>query len=160
MHVSIRDRLEDLLRADSLRGYPATVNHLNTCAECSSELDLMKDQCAQLKKLRAAEDLEPAAGFYARVLQRIEERQGESIWSIFMASPFSKRLAVASLTIAVALGSYVVAQESRETLPKIHLLALGTHENVPVTGSQDERREAVLANFAAHRFTGGQGQLQ
>ena len=101
MHGVVRNRLEDLLRADRSKPLP---EHLASCAECLSELNLMKSQSMQLAALRAAEVLEPSPGFYARVLQRIEESEYDSFWAFFVDSTFSKRLAAASLTIAAGAG--------------------------------------------------------
>lgn len=154
MHGSIRDRLEELLRAESLAGGQGELTrHLASCAECTSELAAMKAQAAILKHLRPAEDIEPAAGFYARVLQRIEERGVRSAWSVLIDSPFGRRLAYASLTVAVLLGSYVVTQESRDGhLGGADIVAQETHYDAPVVGDLSQQRDAVLENFAAHHF--------
>ncbi|HEY7302793.1 MAG TPA: hypothetical protein VH601_01660 [Bryobacteraceae bacterium] len=154
MHGSIRDRLEELLRAESLAGgHRELTGHLASCAECATELAAMKEQAGMLKRLRPPRDLEPAAGFYARVLQRIEERGVRSIWSVFIDSPFGKRLAYTSLTIAVLLGSYVVTQESRDGhLRGENFVAQEVHYDAPVVGDQAQQRDAVLENFAAHHF--------
>ncbi|MBV8552465.1 MAG: hypothetical protein JOY54_14275 [Acidobacteriaceae bacterium] len=114
----------------------------------------MRAQTAMLRSLRSPEEVEPAAGFYARVMQRIEERAKDSIWAVFVYSPFGKRLAYASLTIAVVLGSYVVAQETRDG----HLLGenmVAQDVHVPVVGDQAQQRDAVLQNFAVR-----QGNIQ
>ena len=155
MHGSIRDRLEDLLRAESSVGsQKALSEHLSSCDECAGELAAMKSQAAMLKRLRPPEEVEPAAGFYARVLQRIEERGNRSIWSVFTDSPFGKRLAYASLTIAILLGSYVVSQESRDGhLRSVNMVAQDMHYDAPVIGDQAQQRDATLENFAAHHFT-------
>lgn len=93
------------------------------------------------------------AGFYARVLQRIEERGDRSIWSVFIDSPFGRRLAYASLTIAIVLGSYVVTQESRDGhLRGANMMAQEMHYDAPVVGDQSQQRDAVLENFATHHF--------
>ena len=154
MHGSIRDRLEDLLRAESSAGSHAGLReHLASCAECSAELAAMKSQAAMLKKLRPPEQVEPTAGFYARVLQRIEERGNRSIWSVFIDSPFGRRLAYASLTIAILLGSYVVTQESRDGhLRAVNMVAQDVHYDAPVVGDRAQQRDAVLENFATHHF--------
>lgn len=154
MHRSIRDRLEDLLRAESSVGSHKALNeHLASCGECAAELAAMQRQTALLKSLRPPEDVEPAAGFYARVLQRIEERANRSIWSVFTDSPFGRRLAYASLTIAVLLGSYVVSQESRDGhLRSVNMVAQDVHYDAPVVGDQAQQRDATLENFAAHHF--------
>lgn len=154
MHGSIRDRLEDLLRAESSAGGPKGLGeHLASCGECSAELAAMKAQAAMLKDLRPKEEVEPAAGFYARVLQRIEERGDRSIWSVLIDSPFGRRLAYASLTIAILLGSYVVTQESRDGhLHSLNMVAQDMHYDAPVVGDQAQQRDATLENFAAHHF--------
>jgi hypothetical protein len=158
MHAVVRDRLEDLLRADQSKPLP---EHLASCKECLSELNMMKSQSMKLAGLRAAQELEPSPGFYARVLQRIEESEYDSFWAFFVYSPFSKRLAAASLTIALALGTYVVSQESR-TNPvsgsTVASLTGSLHYDAPVVGSPDEQRDAVLQNFTEHRTGENQGQ--
>ncbi len=160
MHGVVRNRLEDLLRADRSKPLP---EHLASCAECLSELNLMKSQSMQLAALRAAEVLEPSPGFYARVLQRIEESEYDSFWAFFVDSTFSKRLAAASLTIALALGTYMVSEESGARAPTrsaVISLAGNLHYDAPVVGSPDEQRDAVLDNFAEHHIGENQGQIR
>ena len=152
MHGSIRDRLEDLLGADrSTPGRDEITEHVESCSECSSELETMRQQAQMLHSLKAPEEFEPSAGFYARVMQRIEERTKDSIWSAFIYSPFGTRLAYVSLTLAVVLGSYVVAHESRDGhLRGESTIAQSFHYDAPVTGDQTQQRDAVLENFASH----------
>ncbi len=153
MHRSIRDRLEDLLGADLPAGGTGLKEHLASCDECTGELAAMKTHSEMLRVLRAPEEAEPSAGFYARVLQRIEERGDRSIWSVLIDSPFGRRLAYASLTIAILLGSYVVAQESRDGhLRSEDMVAQGMHYDAPVVGDRAQQRDAVLENFATHHF--------
>ena len=155
MHGSTRDRLEELLaarRAASLDSGAA--EHVLSCPECSAELDAMKTQSHLLHQLRPPAELEPSPGFYARVLQRIEERAKGSIWSVFIYSPFGKRLVFASLSVALALGTYVVTEESREgQLSGSNLIAQEFHDDAMVEGNPAQQRDAVLANFAAHPVT-------
>ena len=153
MHGSIRDRLEELLAA-GLAGArrPELDEHLASCAECSSEVEAMRSHSELLRSLRAPEDVNPAPGFYARVLQRIEERAPESIWSVLADSVFAKRLVYASLTVAVALGTYVVTEESRDGhLRGERMVAQQFHYDAPIVGSQSQQRDAVLENFAVHQ---------
>jgi predicted anti-sigma-YlaC factor YlaD len=148
MHESIRNRLEDLLAARGTAGESAGLaEHLSSCPECSSEFVSMKTQSELLHSLRAPEEIEPAAGFYARVMQRIEERAKDSIWAVFIYSPFSMRVAYASLALAIMLGTYVITQESLDGhLGSGSIIARGI---TPVEGSQAQQRDAVLANFAS-----------
>lgn len=157
MHGSIRDKLEDLLRGEQRKVQDRGANeHLSSCTECASELESMRTQCELLRSLRTASEIAPPPGFYARVIQRIEDSGRDSIWSVFTDSPFGKRLAYVSFTVAVLLGTYVVAQESRDGhLQGQSILAQQFFNTAPVVGSQAEQRDAVLTNFASH-----QGSLQ
>lgn len=151
MHRSIRDRLEDLLANRGMASRNTEVSaHLSACHECSVELSSMQVQRELLASLRAPEEVDPAPGFYARVIQRIEDRAKESIWAAFLISPFSKRLTYASLTLAVALGTYVVTTEARDghLMGGPTVVAQNAHGVVPVIGSESEQRDAVLVNFA------------
>jgi hypothetical protein len=152
MHAFIRERLEDLLADKGGAAGKEFNTHLSGCDECSSELDLMQAQSRLVKSLRLPEEMEPSAGFYARVLQRIEERTKDSIWAVFIYSPVGKRLAYASLTLAVALGSYVITQETLDGhLTGEPTIAQEAHYDAPVMGSQQQQRDAVLINFAVHQ---------
>ena len=154
MHRSTRDHLESLLAG---AGERTPEGHLSSCQACSSAVDAMRAQAVLLRSLRTPEEAEPAPGFYARVMQRIEERAKDSIWAVFVYSPFGKRLAYASLTIAVLLGSYVVAQESRDGhLLGENMVAQDIRYDAPVVaGDQTQQRDAVLVHFAVD-----QGSIQ
>lgn len=150
MHGSIRDGLEDLL--SDTQSTRELHSHLSSCAECSTELKAMREHNALFRELRAPGEVEAAAGFYARVIQRIEERAKESIWAVVIYSPFAKRLTYASFALAVLLGSYVIAQESRDGhLTAETITAQGVRFNPPVIGSLAQQRDAVLENFASER---------
>jgi len=153
MHRSIRDRLEGLLaaRGNAIRDKEASA-HLASCIDCSSEFSSMQAQAELFKSLRTTEELEPAPGFYARVVQRIEDCAKESMWGAFIYTPFAKRLMYASLSVAVMLGTYMVTQEARDghLLGAPAVVAQNAHYDAPVTGSETEQRDAVLENFAAH----------
>lgn len=153
MHGSIRDRLEDLLSAEGIAAKDSgLVEHLSSCRECSSELEAMRAQSDALQLLRAPEGMEPAAGFYGRVMQRIEERAKDSIWAGFIYSPFAKRLTYASLAIALLLGSFVISEETRDGRANgERIIAQQLHADVPVIGSQQQQRDAVLVNIAFHQ---------
>jgi hypothetical protein len=157
MHGFIREGLEDLLSAkrvsDGATGESKSFEgHLSSCGECAPEFAMMQAQSELLRSFRAPEEVEPTAGFYARVLQRIEEHTKNSIWAVFIYSPFGKRLALASATIAVLLGSFVVAQESRDGhLTAGAMVAQEFHTDAPVTGDQSQQRDAVLVNIVSRK---------
>jgi anti-sigma factor RsiW len=161
MHGFIRDQLEDLLMArpsgprlpgrNAIFASHEVVKHLESCAECSSEFEPIRAQSALLRTLRPPDEaIEPGAAFYARVMQRIEECTKDSIWSVFIYSPFGKRLAYASLAIAALLGTYVVSLEARDGhLGGDGVVAQQMSGDVPCLGSQAQQRDAVLVNFAS-----------
>jgi predicted anti-sigma-YlaC factor YlaD len=151
MHGFIRNRLEDLLAAER----PAAeqedqTGHFASCSECASELKILKAQSEMLRLLRVPEELEPSAGFYARVLQRIEERARESVWAALIYSPLSSRIAYVSLTLALVAGSYVIAAEARDGHLTGSSIVAEVHYDAPVVGSPSQQRDAVLENFASH----------
>jgi hypothetical protein len=162
MHESIRRRLEELLDAgSSVWGNDIPDEHLAVCPECSAEIAAMRDQAMVLRSLRAPEEVEPLPGFYARVMQRIEGGYVRSVWTIFADSPFGTRLAYASLTVAIILGSYVVSAERRDGhLRTETVVAQDVHYDPPVTGDLAHQRDAVLENIAIHQSVDQQGTAQ
>jgi hypothetical protein len=114
MHQEIRQSLEDFLRDDDYKkgpGLPTEFHtHLGECGECAGELKSLEAQSQLLRSLRSTQDIEPRAGFYARVMERIEA-QPASIWSVFLDRKFGLRLAVASAALIALLGTYLVTSE-------------------------------------------------
>src|SRR5580658_6744648 len=111
MHQLIRKNLEEYLK-HSVSEIPAEFHrHLGECRECASELRGLEAQSQLLRSLGDAKDAEPRAGFYARVMERIEAQQPFSIWSVFLDRKFGFRLAVASGMLAALLGGYLLTSE-------------------------------------------------
>jgi len=111
MHREIRDQIEDVL-AEDVRA-ASQREHLSHCEECRSEVRGMREQTALIRELRAPEGFaaEPRAGFYARVMERIEADGPISIWNLFIESAFGRRIAVASMALALLVGVYLVTSE-------------------------------------------------
>ena len=151
MHEPVRNQLEDLLaKKNGIIEKGKSGLHLASCSECLSELRAMRAQSELFQSLRSPEEVEPAVGFYARVLQTIEERAKCSIWAGFIYSPVRTRLAYMSLSLAVVLGVYVVAQETTESnLQHRRAVVERAYADAPVFGSPTQQRDAVLINFAS-----------
>lgn len=159
MHASVRDRLESLLAKDSsVEDCQSVESHLASCRECSTEVEAMKAQLSLLGLLRPSDEAEPTAGFYARVMQRIEESAPVSVWSFFINSAFSTRLAYASLAVALLLGTYLITEESQDGHIGGRFVAHQTADVTPVIGDQQEQRDAVLVNFASYQPETGMAQ--
>jgi hypothetical protein len=152
MHGSIRDQLENLLSAgEPVRDTTEVGAHLAHCPECSSELKVMREQSQLLRSWRAEEELQPLGGFYARVLQRIENTAKASIWAGFLYSPFRKRFAYASLSLALLLGMYVFVEERGDLDPHAQAaIAQQANSAESVFGDQTQQRDAVLVNLASY----------
>jgi hypothetical protein len=148
MHGPIREHLEELLGTDAAR--PDSKVHLAACGECTRELSDMRQQAQMLRGLRAPEDIEPAPGFYARVMQRIEERKLVSMWSVLIDTPFGKHLAIASLALALVLGAWVIGVEKQDGHLGSGPVIAQQIVDVPVVGDQTQQRDAVLVNLAAY----------
>ncbi|MGD1093510.1 MAG: hypothetical protein ABSB35_16165 [Bryobacteraceae bacterium] len=116
MHRLIRDHLEEVLAGpvSESRGSDGNASrHLHECDECRQEVEAMREHAALLRELRAPASIESGLqpGFYARVLERIEARGAGSIWTAVFESSFGRRIALASVTLAVLLGVYLVTSE-------------------------------------------------
>ena len=154
MHEPVLNRLEDLLDSDA--PIPEVEAHLQKCVECREELAEMKQQHELFAAFRAPVQAEPAPGFYARVLNQIETQTKPSIWNLFGESLFAKRLAYASMSAIVLMGSYFIAsQPAQETLMSANPEAILADQPAAVaslTGSDTQRdREAVLVNLATYQ---------
>ncbi len=110
MHHMMRDQLEKALSGTADE---ASARHLAECPECATEFQAFLEQARAIRVLRAAEEIEPRAGFYARVMEKIEA-QGASIWDLFFESALGRRIAVASLALAVLLSVALVSAEKSE----------------------------------------------
>jgi hypothetical protein len=165
MHREIRDHIEDVLA----RSQPGTREHLAHCDECRIEVQGMQEQTALIRDLRAPEDFaaDLRPGFYARVMERIEAEGPISIWNLFIESAFGRRIAVASLALALLIGVYVVtsersvedstiALESQQLTTEPTIVAgedAPAREITRVDQSQSDQssQDAVLANLVTYR---------
>src|SRR5579864_6895744 len=111
MHQVILDRLEEYLAGTpSSREFTA---HLESCPECRTEVSEMQELSSAFQALRAAPEIAPAAGFYARLSQRVEQQRSRSFTSLFWLDPvFGRRVAFASVMILAVLGSYLITRET------------------------------------------------
>jgi hypothetical protein len=114
LHRIVEDNIEELLTGTPV---PAAQTHLDACAECREMLSGLGRQSRWIRTLKAPHDgvdgfdPEPSPGFYARVMERIEAEGPISVWNLFIESAFGRRIAVASLALAMLLGVYLVSVE-------------------------------------------------
>jgi hypothetical protein len=112
MHRIIRDHLEQVLAGPGTAAEHPAGKHLLECEECRAEVTAMREHAALLRQWRPlAVDMEPRPGFYARVLDRIEAQGPSSVFTLFFDSLFARRIAMASMALALLLGVYVISSE-------------------------------------------------
>ena len=176
MHRIIRDHLEEVLTGPGSASEHPAGKHLTECEECRDAVAAMREQAAVLRQWRLAHteisEIEPRPGFYARVLDRIEAQGPGSVFTLFFDSLFGRRIAMASLALALLLGVYVISSEQMQEpqiagidgVPQVTLvsdLVSDLPRDVPggvfsdygqprlVTGAPDQ--DAVLVNLVTYR---------
>jgi predicted anti-sigma-YlaC factor YlaD len=154
MHQPIRDNLEEYLKGSTRQVPQAFHAHLVACEECASEIRLLETQANMLRSLRSGPDVGPSPGFYARVLERIEEQERSSVWSVFLQPNFGRRLAIASATLVVLLGTYLITTEpGDQNIPSPAVASDTVNVAAPESGavqdSVQQQRDAVLVNLAS-----------
>jgi len=162
MHQPVKDNLEEYLRGVSGkygRAIPDEMEtHLSSCAECASELSELELQSAALQSLRAPSEAELPAGFYARVMQRIDDaRATNSVWAAFLEPIFAKRLFYSCATLLLLLGSYLISSETADHgLYNQPATVVSTPPDVAANAAPDDvdttpqERDAVLVSLASY----------
>ncbi len=110
MDSFLRDILEDYLSGNLNRARKAELEiHLARHPDAAEELEDFRRTSLLLAELRAPQEVTgPEAGFYARVLQCIDQQRAEPFWAFFLRPLVIRRLAFASLMWLALVGSYVV----------------------------------------------------
>jgi anti-sigma factor RsiW len=164
MHDVIRNGLEGYLSRqmgpESLTAFRA---HLEGCGTCREAVSAFEQQSALFRSLRVSdEEVAPAAGFYARVMDRIDAQRPISLWSVFLQPLFARRVLYASLALFLFLGSSVLwTGENHDVLANdsnmVGVLAGFGPQAQPVAGvttdpdaAQDVVMNAVLSDRPVH----------
>ena len=156
MHRLIVDNLEACLQ-----GIPCAEaeSHLVACPSCREILNAMKRQSALIQSaLRipsAAPDVEPAGGFYARVVQRIDAERKPSFWNLLLDPIFGRSLVYGSLAAVILMGAYLAAvepagQQMAFGSPEAILSQPHNHEDHAVGANPQRDRDVVLVNLATY----------
>lgn len=161
MHKPVRDNLEEYLRSKA-GGFEGVIprdmeQHLSSCRECAEELGILAQQAGTLRMLRA--DAEPRPGFYARVIQRIDDaRQKSTIWAAFLEPAFARRIVFASVALVLLLGTYLVSTEPGASTVQPAQTVIEAQQSSPSAsdvrfddGTPAQERDAVLVNLASYQ---------
>jgi anti-sigma factor RsiW len=115
MHAVVMESLEEYLsgtlKPETQRDIEA---HLMSCEACREEIVGMFEISALVRELTPQQAVEPAPGFYNRVMRQVGGRKAApafaSLFSLDLA--FGRRVVFASLLVLAALGGYLVSRES------------------------------------------------
>lgn len=152
MHRVLRSRV---MRTRGLRAQAEDVlaGKASAAPEFREEIAAMQEQAAWMRSLRAPADCEPKPGFYARVMERIDAQRAISAWILFFDSQLGRRLALASMTLAVGVGMYLVSSErissEQTTTPPAAARPSVILAGSDRAGSPDS--DAVLMNLVTYR---------
>ena len=150
MHRLIQDHLEEVLReTERVETSPASA-HLAVCNECREEVEAMRLHASALRALRANDDtLAPRPGFYARVMERIEAQRPIDIWELFFNSAFARRIAMASIAMAVLFSLYLVSSE-RLAQP-VAVAVEESQQDMTLSKAGLPDKDTVLVNLVTYR---------
>lgn len=116
MHAVVMDSLEEYLSGAVTPAVERQIEaHLNACDSCREEVSGMREMATLFGSLRTEEVLDPAPGFYAGVMRRVEERKpAPSFASLFALDfAFGRRLVFASLLTLAVLGTFLATNEAQ-----------------------------------------------
>jgi len=156
MHQVIVDGLEQFL-AGADPNDPAQRDfdkHLERCEACRLEVREFRELSSLFVSLRAAEEIQPAPGFYGRLSRQIDNRAPASFWRLFSLDPaFGRRVAFASLMFLAVLGSYLVSQDSDVAYaPPNPETVMAIEQNSPAVDSAPASdREMMLVTLTSYR---------
>jgi predicted anti-sigma-YlaC factor YlaD len=154
MHEPLTGRIEEYLQGSV--SMPDVDDHLKRCDSCRNEIAEMKQHAVLLRSLRPDAEADPSAGFYARVLNRIDTQSRQSVWSVFSDSLFAKRLAYASMTFVALVGTYLVSTTQSEQQPfsvstPEAIIANDDNMHPAVGDNAQQNRETVLVSLASYQ---------
>ncbi len=82
-------------------------------------------------------------------MERIEAQGAESIWSMFFDSPLGRRVAMASMALALCVSVYVVSSEQMADRGAAPVSRAAAFTNGPDAFSPDS--DTVLVNLVTYR---------
>jgi anti-sigma factor RsiW len=114
MDSFLQERLEDYLAGRlNEQGLAKFERRLAADSAADEEITAFRataDLFAEFK-VDTSEDMEPAPGFYYRVMEQVEAEQGESVWSLFLQPFVMRRFAFVALMWLLMLGSVAVLHD-------------------------------------------------
>ena len=150
MHHPVREGLESMLAGQP---DPSLLRHLEECAECRETVQQIQTASNLIHALKPPPDLEPSAGFYARVMDRIEAQRPISIWSVFLEPFFATRLVAATAVLTVIFSIFLFTSPkddfSASAMPE-EILAEQVHPPAQQVNLEQDR-DTVLVQLTTYQ---------
>jgi anti-sigma factor RsiW len=157
MDRRIEEMLEDYLHGSltGARRAEFTAALATADAETRRMVEAFREHSRLLRSLRAEEELAPAPGFYARVMDRVEQQRVPSVWVSFVEPMFFKRLALATLALLVLLSVTVWSTPGHEeemyaVAPVVQMAAEEEPIQVMDVSNRESSRDAILVNLTTY----------
>jgi predicted anti-sigma-YlaC factor YlaD len=115
MHAVVMQSLEEYLSGSLTPAAQREIDaHLKGCDTCRSELRSMQEVSELFDSLQAEEAVVPSTGFYARVMQQVEEHSAAPSLANLLGLDvaFGRRLVFACLLTLAVLGTYLISRET------------------------------------------------
>ena len=115
MHAVVMQSLEEYLSGSLTPAAQREIDaHLKVCDTCRSELRSMQEVSELFDSLQAEEAVVPSTGFYARVMQQVDEHSAApSLGNLLgLDVAFGRRLVFACLLTLAVLGTYLISRET------------------------------------------------
>ncbi len=115
MHAVVMQSLEEYLSGSLTPAAQREIDaHLKGCDTCRSELRSMQEVSELFDSLQAEEAVVPSTGFYARVMQQVDEHSAApSLGNLLgLDVAFGRRLVFACLLTLAVLGTYLISRET------------------------------------------------
>jgi anti-sigma factor RsiW len=134
--------------------------HIEACAECRAMVGGMRAQSDMVRVLKPGQEIEPAPGFYARVMERIEAQAAGSFWAVFLEPFFARRFMYASMALMTMMVLAAATVNSEMDVHAAVPMEMVTEISMPdssVFGEQNGR-DVVFVNLASfgESLAGGQ----
>lgn len=152
MHQPIWEGLESYLAGKPDAQF---LRHLDECSECRVEVTELEESAVLVRTLRVAEEAatEPRPGFYARVMDRIDQQKSSSIWSVFLEPLFARRLMYASAVLTVLLAVFLfTSPKDEDVIAQSEPERILTEEMpTPQLVNEEHDRNVVFVQFATYQ---------
>jgi anti-sigma factor RsiW len=153
MHQPVKDRLEEYLRRTGSSGFEEIEAHLSACQDCRRAVSAMERQSQMLRSaFHVREEVEPGAGFYARVVQQIETQGRPSLWSLLLDPQFGRRLVYSTVALLLLLSTYMVTTEPGEDEQVVTTATeklVVESDAVALGANRDKDRDTVLVHLSS-----------